>query len=263
MPKLTRKEILDIADFENEEQKKYAEESEFLFSEDFVWELNEMIKSEVERTKMEIHEAEQFETADVAFDRETGMMLFGGKPTKAYWYDPDMTGEEIEDRMYGYRRTWAWCGYPADFKYPMLQSWFPDDDIEEQCRYRSLDPVKMEKDLERLDTESAKALYELCCDHAGWWEIEYIYPYSIEKIIEVQNAEKDKATGNISARVIYQCDEDHDLKICDVCVVIAGGHTKAGYYLKSITSVAPDGFPNPVEHDVKMIIEAILEKVRG
>lgn len=209
----------------------------------FKWRLEDALDAISQKIEFE----EEHKNDIVTLNQKKKIMYFNSHGVPAYWYSKDMTDDEIAYELSQYRRLWFDSGF-VKFKYPLLETW-ASLDLWETYYKNPADLQRMEKELERGDTDQARKLQSLrdCGFNIG--RLYKVYP---DKIKSIHNIHNRSTVNNEDAADITL--ELYNGENCDVRVRA----NKWG--IIGMTALGPRGFPCMTDSDNQMIIKEVFGK---
>lgn len=199
---------------------------------------------------------------DVHFDKRRKMLVFNDFEVPAYWYSPGMKKKEIDEYIDIYFDLFIDNNF-SPFKYPLLEDWHPLEEWKEHYKDETI-LKKMEKDLERDDTEDAHDLKDLFYRRTDIHAIERNYPSKVKEVENVSNFRIEpfkygKDTG-------WETEEIHG----DVELVLTSGekikvdvHYDVKGHSHGMTSIDKKGFPYMTDKDEEKIKDAFWTALIG
>ena len=182
-------------------------------------------------------------------DRETGTMKFNNDSVPAYWYNPEMSEDEIAGHLKEYRKIWSGLGY-GEVRYPVLESFGKLFELEEYGVSETL-LKKMERDLECLDTDEAQRLFQMMVSDKSPFDILEEYPDKLKDVL-VYRYLGTKPESFYHGYEFYLIDlilKDGGSVQVEVGVI--------GNNVRSVSAVGAKGFPILTPGDEELIIKRI------
>lgn len=198
-------------------------------------------------------EYEQEHINDVLrFDKETTTMFFNETALPAYWYNKGMSEEKIEETLKEYRSYWADLGYKSNIRYPIIEILGKLDELKQENVGEQL-LERMEKDLERLDTDEAIGLYHMMTDDQSIRWILEKYPDKLKDAVIKGYIGEGTVQWDIGLKFFLV---DLILKDGEIVPVRLGIN---GRGIRSTTAIGERGFPRMTDADEAIILRRLDE----
>ena len=189
----------------------------------------------------------EHENESLVLDQQNKQMLYNGTAVPAYWYNEDMTQKEIDDHLKEYRSLWADAQF-EEITYPVLQGMHVLRKLQKDGRITEKLLQKMESDLERMETEEARALYDMLQNNVTIYTLLDNYPDKLTDVSDItfigKGVDKFCPDGSMyETTLVLKDGEKVPVKLIvdrrSIC---------------SMTSLGERGFPMLTKNDEKLIL---------
>ena len=189
----------------------------------------------------------EHENESLVLDQQNKQMLYNGTAVPAYWYNEDMTQKEIDDHLKEYRSLWADAQF-EEITYPVLQGMHVLRKLQKDGRITEKLLQKMESDLERMETEEARALYDMLQNNVTIYTLLDNYPDKLTDVSDItfigKGVDKFRPDGSMyETTLVLKDGEKVPVKLIvdrrSIC---------------SMTSLGERGFPMLTKNDEKLIL---------